>query len=314
MPHDHGHIDASAGDRRVAIAVIINLALTVAQIIGGLISGSVALIADALHNLSDAMSLVIAFAARRIARRPSDNSMTFGYRRAETVAALINYTTLIVIALYLTSEAARRLVDPPGIDGLIVIAVAGVALTVDLATALLTYRMSRQSMNIRAAFLHNLADALGSVAVMVAGTLVLLYDWRLVDPLATFAIAGYILWHAMVEIRPVIRLLMLGSPAGIDNDAVRRMLEADRDVEGVHHVHLWQIDEERVSLEAHIAVAGDRIAHAPDILNRLKAALAAEFGIAHSTLQIEPAEATCPDRRGAGESLQRRSGGGGSAA
>jgi len=292
--HHHHHVDPDAGDARVALAVGVNLFLTVTQIAGGLVSGSVALIADAVHNLSDAISLGIAFFARRIARRPSDAAMTFGYGRAELVAALINYTTLVVIGLYLVYEAVLRLIDPPGVEGWIVVAVAGVALVVDLVTALLTYRLSQESVNIRAAFLHNLADALGSVAVIVAGTLILLYDWRLVDPLVTLGIAGYILWMAIAEIGPVIRILMLGSPPGIAAAEVIATMEAVPGVEGVHHLHLWQMSERRVSLEAHMVVSESDWPAAAEIKNRVKARLAEAHGIGHVTLDIETAGNGCP--------------------
>jgi cobalt-zinc-cadmium efflux system protein len=142
--------------------VAINILLTVVQIIGAILSGSLALIPDAIHNLSDALSLVLAFLARKIARRPADDTKTFGYGRAEIVAALINYTTLILLGLYLTYEAVMRLFDPTDIDGWFVVFIAVFALTVDAVTALLTYALSKESMNIRAAFLHNVADALRS--------------------------------------------------------------------------------------------------------------------------------------------------------
>ncbi|MDZ7601157.1 MAG: cation diffusion facilitator family transporter, partial [Hoeflea sp.] len=210
--HHHHHVDPDAGDSRVAWAVVVNLGLTVAQIIGGIFSGSLAMIADAIHNLSDALSLIIAFLARKIARRPADGSMTFGYGRAEVVAALINYTTLIVIGLYLVYEAVMRFLTPSGVDGWLVVIIAGVALAVDMVTALLTYRLSKESVNIRAAFLHNVADALGSIAVIFAGTLIILYDWLWIDPAVTLMIAGYILWMSFHEIGGVIRILMLGAP------------------------------------------------------------------------------------------------------
>ena len=211
------------------LAVAVNLGLTIVQVIGGVLSGSLSLIADALHNFSDAISLIIAFGARRIARRPRDERMTFGYGRIEVVAALINYTTLIVIGLYLSYEAVTRFIEPQPVAGWIVVIVAGIALVVDVATAMLTYALSKESMNIRAAFLHNVADALGSVAVIVAGTLILLYDWRLVDPIVTLMIAGYILWQSFREIGPVVRILMLGSPPDIEPEAV---LAATRGVRG----------------------------------------------------------------------------------
>ena len=142
-----------AGDRKVAAAIGVNILLTLVQIAGGILSGSLALIADALHNFSDAASLVIAFAARKIARRKADAKMTFGYDRAEVVAALINYTTLIIVGLYLIYEAVMRFIEPQGVDGWLVVIIAAVALIVDMVTALLTYTLSKTSVNIRAAFL-----------------------------------------------------------------------------------------------------------------------------------------------------------------
>lgn len=268
--------------------------LTLAQIVGGVISGSLALIADAIHNFSDAVSLIIAVVARRVARRPQDNSMTFGYGRAEIVAALINYTTLFVIAFYLISEAVVRLLDPPGVDGWIVVAVAGVALVIDVVTAMLTFAMSRESLNIRAAFLHNVADALGSVAVIVAGSLILLYDWRLVDPLVTLGIAAYILWHAGREVIPVVRILMLGTPASPDLETLCEVIRAEPGVEGLHHLHLWQIDENRTAFEAHLVV--EEKADFARITERVKSRLADDFGLRHVTLELETAARGCADQ------------------
>ncbi len=292
--HHHHHMDANAGDLKVAIAVAVNVLLTVAQIIGGVLSGSVALIADAMHNLSDAASLGIAFFARKIARRPTDGDMTFGYKRAELIAALINYTTLIVIGFYLVYEGIMRFFDPPEVIGWLVIVVAGIALVIDLITALLTFRLSKESVNIRAAFLHNVADALGSVAVIVVGVLIVLFDWRLADPIATLGIAGYILWMGFVEIRGVIRILMLGSPPWIDPGEVVASMEKIEGVANVHHLHIWQISEEVVSLEAHVVVEP---AHWPGnsqaIKQALKAHLAQEYGVAHVTLDMEGGDAAC---------------------
>jgi cobalt-zinc-cadmium efflux system protein len=304
MGHGHDHVDAGAGDRRVLLAVAINLGLTVAQVIGGILAGSLALIADALHNFSDAISLVIAFGARKIARRPADGSMTFGYGRAEIVAALVNYTTLIMIGLYLAYEAVVRLLDPQGVDGWIVVVVAAIALIVDLATALLTFAMSRQSMNIRAAFLHNVADALGSVAVIVAGSLILLYDWRLIDPLVTLLIAGYILWQSAREIGPVIRILMLGSPPDVETAGVVNRIGAVEGVYDVHHAHLWQRDEHRNAIDAHLVIVQGAWGRADAIKARVKAMLAQEFAITHATLELECAAHACqaPARIGGGES------------
>lgn len=295
--HHHHHVDPEAGDAKVLWAVGVNLALTVVQIIGGIWAGSLALVADAIHNLSDAVSLGIAFAARKIARRPADAAMTFGYGRAEIVAALVNYTTLIVIGVYLVYEAILRLINPADVDGWLVVIIAGVALVVDLATAMLTFALSKNSMNIRAAFLHNVADALGSVAVIVAGTLIIWYDWRLVDPLITLLIAGYILWISFVEIGPVIRILMLGSPQDMDAQKVMADIGTVAGVQGVHHMHLWQMQEHAVALEAHIVIVQAHWPEVADIKTAIKELLKSGYGIEHVTLELESSDHACVQTR-----------------
>jgi cobalt-zinc-cadmium efflux system protein len=294
--HHHHHPGAEAGDRRVLWAVGVNLLLTVAQVVGGILSGSLALVADALHNLSDAASLGIAFAARRIARRPSDPRMTFGYVRAEVVAALVNYTTLIVIGLYLVYEAVARFFAPEPVAGWTIVIIAGVALVVDAVTAWLTYRLAKGSMNIRAAFLHNVADALGSIGVIVAGTLIILFDWRIVDPIVTLLIAGYILWQAFSEIGGAIRMLMLGTPPELDLEALVADLRGIDGVEDLHHVHVWAIDESETALEAHVVLPDGTSAEAAGRMRgEIKRLLGERYGIAHSTLELERASAVCDD-------------------
>lgn len=285
--HGHAHLNADMGDRRVLWAVVVNVVLTVGQVVGGLFAGSLALIADAIHNLSDAMSLGIAFAARKIARRQSDERMTFGYVRAEIVAALINYTTLIVIGIYLLYEAVLRFFSPDDVQGWLVVAIAGLALVVDAATAVLTYTLAKTSVNVRAAFVHNVADALGSIGVIVAGVLIILFGWYIVDPIVTMAIAVYILWLAVSEIGGVISILMLGVPPDID---VAELVGAIREVPGVedvHHVHVWAIDEHRNSLEAHIVVPDGGADKAWAIKDRIRALARDRFGVTHTTLEME---------------------------
>lgn len=290
--HHHAHaISAADGDRRVIGAVVVNLGLTVVQIMAGVLSGSLALIADAIHNLSDAMALVIALVARRIARRPADEDMTFGYGRAEVLGAFVNLTVLVVLAIYLLWEGAARLADPPEVAGWMVVIVAGVALVVDVATALLVWRMSRDSVNIRAAFLHNVMDALGSVAVMVSGSLILLFGWAWVDPAVTMAIAVYILWHAGREIGPVMRVLMLAAPERPRVAEALAAMEAVPGVADVHHLHLWMMGEHDASLEAHVVLAEG--AEPGAVKRALKAVLAEELGVAHSVLEFEAHDDRC---------------------
>jgi cobalt-zinc-cadmium efflux system protein len=167
---------------------------------------------------------------------------------------------------------------------------------VDAVTALLTFRLSKHSMNIRAAFLHNLADAASSVAVIVAGSLILLYDWRLVDPLATLGIAGFILWSAVTEIGPVIRLLMLGAPPALDLNVIRDRVLTVEGVDSLHHLHLWQIDEHKTSLEAHLVISDGAVADFAAVNARVKELLAREFGIRHATLELETNASGCADQ------------------
>lgn len=300
--HHHHHIDPEAGDARVFWAVIVNLVLTAAQIIGGILSGSLALIADAIHNLSDAVSLIIAFFARKIARAPADAEMTFGYGRAEVVGALVNYTTLIVVGCYLAFEAIVRFFEPTAVDGWLVVIIAGVALIVDGVTAALTYSMSKTSVNIRAAFLHNLADALGSVAVIVAGTLIILFDWRIIDPIVTLMIAGYILWLSFAEIGGVVRILMLGSPPDLKIDTVMDAILSVDGVSDVHHVHLWQMQEHENALDAHVVIAPNEWGRADGIKQQVKTTLQERFAISHSTLETECSEHACDEALSIGHS------------
>lgn len=213
--------------------------------------------------------------------------MTFGYGRIEIVAALINYTTLIVIGFYLIYEGGMRLFEPTEVKGWWVVWLGSIALVVDTLTALLTYSMQKGSANIRALFLHNLSDALASVAVIIGGILILVYDVRWVDPAITIGIAAYILYLAFTEIGGTIRMLMLGSPPEIDADAI---IEAVTEIDGVadiHHVHFWQMEEHRAALDTHVVIEKDRWDELEQIKSAIKSRLKDRFGIGHSTLEFE---------------------------
>jgi cobalt-zinc-cadmium efflux system protein len=273
-------------DGRLLVAVALNGLLTVAQAVGGTLSGSLSLVADALHNLSDAGALLIALVARRIGRRPADRFQTFGYRRVELVGAVINATTLIVLGLYLVYEAVTRVVDPPPVAGWTVVIVAAFALVVDVGTALLTYSMAKGSLNVKAAFIHNVTDALGSVAVIVAGILILRYQVYLADVVATFLIAGYALYHGVVITREASRILTLGVPSDIYVPALVDALLAVEGVADVHHLHLWEIDEAHRSFEAHIVVERQDVMLAQRVKGLIRVVLA-RYDITHATLECE---------------------------
>lgn len=285
MAHDHHHDVDSMNDRRLGWAIAINMFLTLAQVVGGIISGSLALIADALHNFSDAASLLIALIARKIGRQPADHFKTFGYKRAEVIAALINLVTLVLVGFYLIYEALWRVFEPQIIEGWMVVIVASIALVIDVATALLTYRMSKNSMNIRAAFLHNVSDALASLGVIIAGSLIILYDWYWTDTLLTLLIAGYVLYQAATLLPKTIHILMEGTPEDISINDVINVMESVEGVLNVHHVHIWQLDENKNALEAHVVIADFTQSETTKIA--LKNQLGQNYSIIHSTLEFE---------------------------
>lgn len=298
--HSHGHQHSTEGmsDSRLIWAIAANVLLTVAQIVGGVISNSLALIADALHNLNDATSLVLALVARKIGRRPPDQMRTFGYRKAPVVGALINLTTLIIVGLYLIYEAIMRFFEQPDVGGWIIVIVAGIALIVDIVTAVLTYTMSKESMNTKAAFVHNVSDALASVGVIVAGTLIILFQWYWTDLVVTLAISGYILYQGTTMIGGAIRVLMDSAPENFDLSRMVAHVKAIDRVRDIHHVHVWHLDEERVALEAHILVDDNTtMSQVEEVKREIKALLREHYHIEHATLEFEVSKADEHDTR-----------------
>lgn len=283
--HNHHHDTHAMSDARLVWAVVVNVGLTVAQIAGGVLSGSLALIADALHNFSDAASLGLALFARKVGRRPADKLMTFGYGRAEVVAALINLTTLIIVGLYLLVEAVSRYFDPQPIEGWTVVIVAGIALIIDIGTAALVYKGTKGSLNIKAAFLHNVSDALASVGVIVAGTLILLYEMYIADLVMTAAIAAYVLYQGFSLLPRTVRLLMGAVPDEVEFDAIVEALSGIDGVASLHHVHVWSLDEHARALEAHLVPTNSSLEAFEMVKIRARRMLKERFSIGHATLE-----------------------------
>lgn len=293
MSHAHpsGSKGAAAGrGHRLLIALALNLGITIAEVIGGIVSGSLALLADAAHNASDAVSVLIAYIAYRIAQRPADRSRSFGFGRVETVGALVNLTTLIMIGVYLLVEAGTRLTasEPPELAGTTMLIVGAIALVEDLLAAWVL-RRDLGSLNVKATYLHMIADALATVAVLVAGAAVLIWGqgaaW--VDPAATAIIALYMFWHGGREMRETIAVLIDTAPQGFDHDALTRTLKACPGVVDIHHVHLWRREEGILALEAHLVLDDPDLARATKAKEGLRAELQQKFGIQHTTLEIE---------------------------
>lgn len=286
MSSEHSINDVSKnGERKLVLAIILNVGLTFAQLIGGILSGSLSLVADALHNFGDAGALFIGLFAIRISRRPPDKRRNFGYKRAETIAALINLTILGVVGVYLLFEALERFLNPQPIEGWTLVWVAAFALCVDVFTALLLMKDSKSSWNMRAVFLHNIADALASLGVMITGALIILYGWIWADSAMTVIIAGYVLYQAWINMPKVIHLLMEGAPEGVDCDEVRDVMNAVDGVADVHYLHIWQVDEKRNALDAHVVLQD--LERMEVVKRELKTLLQDKYNIRRSTLEFE---------------------------
>lgn len=285
MSAEHSHDTREVSDTRLVLAVALNVLLTFAQILGGVVSGSLALIADALHNFSDAASLGLALYARRIGKRPADKLATFGYERAELVAALVNLTTLVVVGVYLLIEGFNRVIEPQPIDGWTVIWVAGIALGVDVVTAFIVYAGSKNNLNMKAAFLHNVSDALASVGVVVSGALILLFDLVIADLVVTAAIAAYVIYQGVSLLPKTIRLLMDSVPDDLSFDEVVEALHDLPGVAQVHHVHIWSLSEHRRALEAHLVPVDNTLEAFDEVKRAAREMLAEKFSIKHSTLE-----------------------------
>ena len=290
MAHDHSHTHENTSDRRLVLALVLNLVLTVVEVVAGLLSGSLALVADAIHNLSDCGSFVIALIARRVGRWPSDERRTFGYRRAEIIGALINLTILVVVSLLLMYEAFERFLYPAPIDGWIVVGVAAVALAVNVATTIVLYAMSRDNLNVRAAYLHNMADSFSSLGVIIAGAVILGFGVLWIDAVVTLLVAVFTIWHSLPDIKRAIHILMEGAPSSVETEKLMTELQSVAGVAGVHHLHLWELDEHHSALEAHIVVEPAQLDRWAAIKQELKQRLAMRFGIEHSTLEFETAD------------------------
>jgi len=298
MPHshDHSHGTENVSDNVLLWCIIVNMGLSVFEFVAGAISGSVALMADALHNTNDAAALLIAYIARKISRKGADEHYTFGYRRAELIGAMIQLTALTLVGLYLVYEAVRRIFEPEPLLGGWIMAAAGVALIVDVITAWLLWAMSKGSLNVKAAFLHNLTDAGASVAVLVGGAAIFWLDWTWVDPVLTLTIAGYILFMSFGLLKKTSRILMEGTPPELSLDEIKEALEDLDGVENVHHLHVWELDENHKAMEAHVRT-GETAQNHSKLRGGIKNLLKNAYGITHSTLELEDSADTnrCED-------------------
>lgn len=282
---DHPHHDDGANARRLIVVLVLTAIYMLAEAIGGWLSHSLALIADAGHMFSDVAALALSLFAVWISRKAPTSARSYGYHRTEILAALANAATLIAISVWVCVEAYRRLQSPHDVAGRMVMAIAAGGFLVNLAGMWVLSGGRHANLNIRGAWLHVATDALGNIGTVAAGAAVAYLGWRWADPAASVAIAILVCWSAWALLRESVDVLMEGTPAGIDADRVRDALATVHGVQAVHDLHIWSIASGRIALSAHIAVDGSRPDR--DVLPQLCGCLRDEFGITHVTLQLE---------------------------
>lgn len=282
----HHHHDLSG--RKLFIAIVLNGIITVAQVAGGIIAGSLALLGDALHNFSDVMALLISWFAHRISGKEADRTRTFGYRRAEIVAALFNASVLAGISVYLIYASVVRLIHPEPVLSEWVIWMGLLGIVVNGGSLFLLEADASGNMNIRAAYLHLLGDVLTSVAVVLGGVAIALWQVFWIDPLISIAIALYLIYASLNLVRESTGVLMQFAPDSVDLRELEEAVLAERSVANVHHIHLWRLSDSAIHLEAHLDFRDDLpLSEATRTIERLETLLHARFGIAHTTFQSE---------------------------
>jgi cobalt-zinc-cadmium efflux system protein len=284
--HDHPHRRRGGGNaRRLALALVLAASILVVEVIGGVLANSLALLADAGHVLTDVAALGLSWFAAWIARRPPSGRRTYGYYRAEILAALANGATLAAIAVLIVVEAVQRLAAPPQVRGTLMMVVAALGLAVNLEMLWVLREGRDSNLNVRGAWLHVFTDALGSVQTVIAGALVLAFGWRWADPVASLLISLLVLYSAWQLLSEAVSVLMESVPGGVDLDQVHASITAVHGVVGLHDLHVWSISTSFVALSAHVQVED---CDPTEALRQVREVLAKRFGIHHATIQVEP--------------------------
>lgn len=281
--HDHG----SASRRALGVALAITASFTAVEVVGGVLTGSLSVLADAVHMLSDNVSLALALLASWLAARPATPERTFGLKRAEVLAALANGVLLVALAIWIFVEAAMRLSDPPDVLAGWMLVIAAVGVCVNLAAGAALWRARGGSINVEAAFRHVGADLLGSIGIAVAALVVLATSWLRADPIVSIVIGCLILWSSWAVLRDATSILLEASPRGVDVRSVGERLAGAAGVVEVHDLHVWTITSGFPALSAHVLVRSDEDCHARR--RELEWLLREEFGIVHTTLQVDHA-------------------------
>ncbi|KXO00665.1 cobalt transporter [Aequorivita aquimaris] len=288
-PNDsHGHPHPDLKGRKLLLSILLNIGITVAQAIGGVISGSLSLLSDALHNFSDVLSLVVSYIADRYSKKDASVTKTFGYKRAEIIAAFVNSATLIIVAVYLIYEAILRFMDPHTIESGLVIWLAILGIIFNGFSVLLLFKDSKSNMNMRSAYLHLLTDMAASVAVLIGGLLMKYYEWFWVDSLLTVLIALYLLIMGYDLLKSSFKVLMLFTPDDLNLEVINKAVCKIPEIKNMHHIHIWQLNEQETHLEAHVEFHEDiTLTQFDAALTKVEEMLYHDFGINHVTIQPE---------------------------
>ena len=286
--HNKGHQHQKFNSRNLVISIVLNIIITVAQVIGGILSGSLALLSDALHNFSDVVSLVISYIATKLVRRQASLKRTFGYKRAEILAAFINASTLIIVAILLIFEAVERFQNPKEIASVLVIWLALIAILGNGFSVLLLKRNASDNMNMRSAYLHLLTDMMASIAVLLGGLLMKFYEVWWIDSVLTFVIAIYLIWMGWDLLKVSTKVLMLFTPDTIPIDAIVKDINTIEAIKNVHHIHVWQLNEEEIHFEAHVDFkANITLSDFDVVLNEIEELVYHKYEINHINIQPE---------------------------
>jgi cobalt-zinc-cadmium efflux system protein len=285
--HIHIHKHEVKGNNLI-LSILLNLLITIAQVIGGIISGSLALISDALHNFSDVLSLVFSLVAHKLSRRKASLNNTFGYKRAELIAAFINAITLIIVAFFLIYEASSRLFHPEPIKSELVICLALLGIVVNGGSVLLLRKDSEHNLNIKSAYLHLLTDMMASIAVLVGGVFMKFYNCFWIDSIMTLFIALYLIYVSYGLIKSSLKMLMLFTPDFIDIKEVVNEVHKIKGVNKLHHIHVWHLNEEELHLEAHLDCSENiKMSEFNSLLEEVETVLFQKFNINHINIQPE---------------------------
>lgn len=285
--HHHHHSHTNVKGRNLFWSVVLNLGITAGQLIGGLVSGSMALLSDALHNFSDVLTLVISYVANRLAKKKFTIKHTFGFQRAEILAAFINSATLIALAVFLGIEAFNRIMHPKPIASGVVIWLAVASILVNGASVLLIQSDAKKNLNIKSAYLHLFTDMLTSVAVLAGGLFMKYAHVFWVDGLITLLIAGYLIYSGWSLFRESINIIMLFTPTNIDIAALTSRIEAIEGIKNLHHLHLWKLTDQKINMEAHVDVTRNQTMTQFESQLKQIQAITHEMGIHHVTIQPE---------------------------